>query len=399
MKIIMVSDSSFSKLNISKFGLICSIFFIVFTIIARFILPFGDEPDFDFRWNDLIYNEYTVFSPYNYFHDTLNSFNYTNICAINASPTSLWASIDYTNCRESLYQILARIVITLIIYTPILFLICFRNFSYTVGNSLSLKKISRQAFDNRLDAISLAMIFPSFIYLSGILAQEQLLLALALFLVAFLESWPIVFFILFVIASIDAGNATVYATFIGIFYWFRFIQKKWGNRYIVVTALLLVASAFIIGATILDKLPNLSLLDDRIEAMKYKSENLFVDRYPKFFRPVITFISGVFMSSSGLKVIPIYLMIVAALLVGYIRLRSAKTHNLFETNRLYLLSAITTILFFIFLFPDYSYAKYYIFLLPLIFSPFLMVFDKSNILYFNLVVVIIWLLNLFVYTI
>lgn len=93
----MVSDSSFSKLNISKFGLICSIFFIVFTIIARFILPFGDEPDFDFRWNDLIYSEYTVFSPYNYFHDTLNSFNYTNICAINASPTSLWASIDYTN--------------------------------------------------------------------------------------------------------------------------------------------------------------------------------------------------------------------------------------------------------------------------------------------------------------
>ena len=107
-----------------------SVLTIVFTINAWFSLPFGDEPDFDFRWNDLIYSEYTVFSPYNYFHDTLNSFNYTNICAINASPTSLWASIDYTNCRESLYQILARIVITLIIYTPILFLISNRTNLY-----------------------------------------------------------------------------------------------------------------------------------------------------------------------------------------------------------------------------------------------------------------------------
>lgn len=395
----MVDASSFSKFSVSKFGLMCSIFFIIFTVVARFILPFGDEPDFEFRLNDLIYSQYTVFSPYYYVQDILNGFNYTNVCSINASPISLWASIDYTNCRESLYQILSRIFITLIIYSPILFLICFRNFSYVIGNIFSIGKLSKQSFENRLDAISLAIIFPSFIYLSGILAQEQLILALAVFLIAFLESWIIVFFILFIIASIDAGNATVYATFISIFYLFKFIRKKWGNQYIVAVALFLIISAFIIGNTILDRLPNLNLLNDRVEAMKYKNENLFVDRYPKLFRPVITSISGIFMSSSGIKVIPIYMIVFTALLIGYIRLKSVIKNDFLENSILHLLSSITTILFFIFLFPDYSYAKYYIFLLPLFFAPFLIVFNRINILYFNLVIVIIWLLNLFVYTI
>ncbi|AME00675.1 hypothetical protein A9Z64_09220 [Moraxella osloensis] len=395
----MVEVFSFSKLSISKFGLICSIFFIIFTVIARFILPFGDEPDFEFRLNDLIYTQYTAFSPYNYVHDTLNGFNYINTCSINASPTSLWATIDYTNCRENLYQILSRISITLIIYSPILLLICFRNLSYIICNTFSIKQLSKQSFENRLDAISLTIIFPSFIYLSGILAKEQLTLALAVFLIAFLESWIIVSFILFIIAGIDLGNATVYATFVSIFYFFKFIQKKWGNQYIIAMALLLVIFAFIIGSTILDKIPNLNPLSDKIEAMKYKNENLFIDEYPKIFRPVITLISGIFMSSSGIKVIPLYIIIFPSLLIGYIKLKSITKNSFLEIDKLYLLAAITTILFFIFLFPDYSYAKYYIFLLPLFFAPFLIVFDRIKILYFNLILVIIWLLNLFIYTI
>ncbi|MEQ1106346.1 hypothetical protein, partial [Acinetobacter ursingii] len=220
--------------SISKFSLVCSFLFIFFTVFARFILPFGDEPDFDFRLYDLLDTDYSVFSPYFYVKDFLSTFTSVNLCPIHSTATSLWAHIDFTHCRETIEQIIGRICLTILIFSPVLFFICFREFSYLIVNTYFKNEFSRVFFNKKLDAVSIALIFPSFIYLSGILAQEQLLLSLAIIMIIFIENWLIVIFLLGIMAGIDIGNTTVYLTFILFYYFLKYIDKSLGRKYVLI---------------------------------------------------------------------------------------------------------------------------------------------------------------------
>lgn len=383
--------------DVSKFSLICSFLFIFFTVFARFILPFGDEPDFNFRLYDLLDSDASVFSPYFYVKDFLSTFAGMELCSIHSTATSLWAHIDFSHCRESIMQIIGRIFLTILIFSPVLFFICFRGFSYSVLNIFIKNKFSKIFFDKKLDAVSIALIFPSFIYLSGILAQEQLLLSLAIIMIIFIENWFIVVFLLGIMASIDIGNTTVYLAFCLMYYFLKYVDKNFGRKYVLILSFSIVIFAFFVGGLILNYVSEFSILADKAEAMQYKIENAFVDKYPKYVRPFITFASAVFMSSESVKVILLYIILLPSLFFGYFKL--SKISNDDHTNflKLQVIIGFTTILFFIFLFPDYSYVKYYIFLLPLFISIFLVVYSKFKVLIFVSLLTIIWLINLLAY--
>lgn len=396
----MINKNMKSKLlltDVSKFSLICSILFIFFTVFARFILPFGDEPDFDFRLYDLLNTNNSTFSPYFYVKDFLSTFLGMNVCPIHSTATSLWAHIDFTHCRESIMQIIGRIFLTISIFSPVLFFTCFRSFSYSIVNIFNKTKFSKSVFNKKLDAVSIALIFPSFIYLSGILAQEQLLLSLALIMIIFIENWLIVIFLLGVMAGIDIGNTTVYLTFILFYYFFKYIDENFGRKYVLIFSISIVIFAFVVGGLILNYVSGFSVLSDKATAMQYKIENGFVDKYPKYVRPFITFSSAVFMSSESIKVILLYIILLPALFLSYLKISKISNDDFISFFKLQLIISFTTILFFIFLFPDYSYAKYYIFLLPLFISIFLVIYSKFKVLIFTSLLTMIWLINMLAY--
>lgn len=396
----MINKNMKSKVlltDISKFSLICSFLFIFFTVCARFILPFGDEPDFNFRLHDLLNTDHSILSPYFYVKDFLFTFASIDLCPIHSTSTSLWAHIDFAHCRESIMQIIGRIFLTISIFSPVLFFICFRGFSYSILNNFYKTEFSEIVFNKKLDAISIALIFPSFIYLSGVLAQEQLLLSLALIMIIFIENWLIVFFLLGVMASVDIGNTSVYLTFILFYYFFKYIDKNFGRKCVLIFSFAIVVFAFVIGGHILNYVSGFSVLSDRAAAMQYKIENDFVDNYPKYIRPFITFASAVFMSSESVKVILLYITLLPPLILGCFKLSKISNDDCAHFFKLQFIIGFTTILFFIFLFPDYSYAKYYIFLLPLFISIFLVIYSKFKVLIFTSLLTAIWLINLLAY--
>lgn len=396
----MISKNMNSKVlltDISKFSLICSFLFIFFTVFARFILPFGDEPDFDFRLYDLLDTDHSAFSPYFYVKDFLSTFSGMRLCPIHSTATSLWAHIDFTHCRESIMQIIGRIFLTILIFSPVLFVICFRGFSYSILNVFCKNKISEIVFNKKLDAVSIALIFPSFIYLSGVLAQEQLLLSLAILMIIFIENWLIVVFLLGIMAGIDIGNTAVYLTFILFYYFLKNIDENYGRKCTLIFSFSIVTFAFIVGSLILNYVSGFSVLADKAIAMQYKIENAFVDKYPKFIRPFITFASAVFMSSESIKVILLYIILLPSLFLGYFKLSKVRNNQYARFFKLQVVISITTILFFVFLFPDYSYVKYYIFLLPLFISIFLIIYSKVKVLIFTSLLTVIWLINILAY--
>lgn len=383
--------------DVSKFSLICSFLFIFFTVLARFILPFGDEPDFDFRLYELLEIDHSAFSPYFYVKDFLSTFSDMALCPIHSTATSLWAHIDITHCRESIIQIIGRIFLTILIFSPVLFVICFRGFSYSILNIFCKNKFSEIVFNKKLDAVSIALIFPSFIYLSGVLAQEQLLLSLALLMIIFIENWLIVVFLLGIMAGIDIGNTAVYLTFSLFYYFLKNIDENYGRKYTLIFSFSIVTFAFIVGSLILNYVSEFPVLADRAMAMQYKIENAFVDKYPKIIRPIITFASAVFMSSGSIKVILLYIILLPSLFLAYFKLSKITNNDYVRFFKLQVIISITTILFFIFLFPDYSYVKYYIFLLPLFISIFLVVYSKFKVIIFVSLLTVIWLINLLAY--
>ena len=363
--------------NISKFGILSSLLFIIFSFLGRFLYPFGDEPDFIIRAPRVLNGEHPLWSPYYIFHDFLQNITTVSTCKIESSRTSLWAVIDSFTCTESLEQILIRFFLTILIVSPLLYAITFRKSFIKLMKIFFLKR-SNIEWNNKLDALSLTLIFPSITYYLGVFAEEQFTLLLSLMIFLFWDSVIIVLGLLSMIMYIDLGNSIVVLTFIIFAVFFQFLQKKISLKFSIFTMIGTVLIALILGYTLLTYLVHISFIANKAEAMYNKALG-FDNKYPILLRPIITFISGIFMTPSGIKIIPIYILYGFMFLVSLKKIYSR--HNVLEKNNIILFYvSFTTILFFVFLFPDYSFAKYYVFMIPFIFSPLLSIYTKKNIL-------------------
>ena len=362
--------------NISKFGMLSASLFIIFSFFGRILYPFGDEPDFTVRAPRVLNGEHPLWSPYYIFHDFLQNLTTVSSCKIKASPLSLWATIEHTTCTESLEQILIRFFLTILIVSPLLYAIIFRKSFVKLMKILQFKKNNIE-WNNRLDTLSLTLIFPSITYFLGIFADEQFVLVLSLMIFLFWESPIIVLGLLSMIMYLDLGNSIVVLAFTIFAIFFRFLQKKMSVKFSIFTMLSVIFFALILGYTILTYVEQIPFLASKAGSMYNKALG-FKNKYPIFVRPIITFMSGTFMTPSGVKVVPIYIIYGFLLLASFRKIYSR--YHLLEKNKIILFyTAFTTILFFIFLFPDYSFAKYYVFLIPFIFSPLLYLYNKKNI--------------------
>ena len=362
---------------ISKFGLVSVIFFLLFSLIGRILFPFGDEPDFTIRAPRVLNGEHPFWSPYSLFHDIFKNLITTSTCKIEASPLSIWASIENVSCIESLEQIIIRFCLTIIIVLPLLYAIVFRKSFIKFMHKIHFEQ-SNKEWNNRLNTLSLTLLFPSITYYLGIFAEEQFILVLSLMIFLFWGSFIIVSGLFLMIMYIDLGNSIIVLTFIAFAIFFQFLQKKISMKFSIFGMLTMISFALILGYTLLSYLEYISFLSNKAEAMYNKSLG-FENKYPILLRPIATFMSGTFMLPSGIKVVPIYMI------YGYMILSSFKkiysNYNILDKNKVILFYVVfTTILFFVFLFPDYGFAKYYVFLFPFIISPLLYIYKKKNIM-------------------
>ncbi len=382
---------------ISGFGLVSSLLFIIFGFIGRILFPFGDEPDFTVRAPRVIFGEHPFWSPYYMFHDILSKLNPIFLCKIDSSPTSFWSYIG-ANCTESIEQILIRLFITIVIVLPLLYAITFRKSFVTIMRFINFK-LTIEEWNKRLDTLSIVILFPSILYYLGIFAEEQFTLLLSLFIFLFLGSLFLVSIIIFLIMSIDLGNSIVVLTFVLFSYSFILLSKKISLKFSILCMGGVVLFAFIIGFSFLTYLENISFLASKAEAM-YNKGLKFENKYPVILRPIITFMTSIFMTPSGVKIVLLYLFYGPILIwIIYKTNILRRKFNSKDFNKKYILffSVFTTILFFVFLFSDYSFGKYYVFMVPFIFIVILDIFKKIRILQFLVITNVILYLHLILY--
>jgi hypothetical protein len=211
-------------MRLSKFGFASALLFIVVSLIARFLLPIGDEPDWSYRVEDLFDNSRSIISSYHLFENWISTFiDSAKMCVINSKPSNLWVYIS-EDCGEPLIQIFQRWIILIFISSPVIFILIFREASISIFSFLGMK-LNEPEWHRRLNSVSLTLIFPGFIYYSGILGVEQQFLFLALLIFIFWGFWIPVSIIVSVLMLLDVGNALVVFWFIGVFIFFATIRR------------------------------------------------------------------------------------------------------------------------------------------------------------------------------
>ena len=402
---------------ISKFGLISGVLFLLFSLIGRFLFPWGDEPDFGLRTVNMLNHDSAFWrNPYFIFNDLIQNISGDESihCRLPRQLMSIFVSIDPITCTEKLEQILARYFIIVITTLPLLFAIIFRRaFIYVVG-AINFK-LTTVEWGNRLDALSLTLIFPSIIYYLGVFSLEQSVLILSLLVFLFWGFRVFMIGLLALIAFVDSGNFVVVFTFIVFSVSFIILAKKCSTKTSFLAMFSVILFAYISDYSVLIYVEQVYLISDIATSMLSKVMHLqhinsnLLEKYPIYLRPIITFMSGTFMTPSGIKVIPIYIIFSVFFVTLIFKLKRLYiisyrekfmnniAFNIVQTKIILLASTVTLILFFVFLFPDYSFAKYYVFIIPFIFSTALIVYMKSNILIIIIISNLIVFLNLILF--
>jgi hypothetical protein len=363
--------------KISKFGLQSTLIIIVLIFIGRFLFPFGDEPDWSVRAPQLLFGEHPIWSPYYLFSEW---FNYLDInasrCQINAGALSLWATIS-ASCSDGLIQIIIRWITTLIILSPMFLIIMFRRQFIKFANTFNLK-LSDKEWNLRIDSLAISMILPGMIYYLGVLSLEQLHLSVALYIFLFWGFWLPILGFLAILFSIDFGNSMVVLAFVSLMILFTRIRRL-NRTWFFLGLLSLISFAWIFDYHLLellhlDFLPDILLSKSESIINSYNTSDLLT-KYPVYLRPVITIMTSVFFTPSGIKVPLLYILFVFFTLILSLKALQSRNGNI----EIFWFVPISIVLFFIFIFPTYVNAKYYIFMIPFFVYVALMYYSRKSI--------------------
>lgn len=368
------------KIRVIQERLLLFSLFVFFSIVARFLLPIMEEPDFYPRISGLKNIESHVFwSPYRLLNDQINNINYFGRCFIDSSPMSILAKIDFTTCRDDFFNIINRLYILFVITIPVFLVFIFRK------------------DNNRVKALGLSLIMPSIIYYLGLLSVEQFSLMLSLMCFVFFDSLAFLFFIALLALFVDSGNTIVLIFFIILAKIQVFISKKYGIKKTIMLSIWIILVAGIAGFSIFHYAPGFLL--GKIEAIEqsYDLKDAILNKYPILFRPIITYFGFIFTTPMSIKTITTYVyFFIGSYLIVKKSFIIKKNEYLIENISLSI-SAISTILFFVFLLPTYANAKYYIFMLPFFFLLAISIISYKKVFIFTIVGSVVTFVNLSIY--
>ena len=383
-------------------------YFFIFLFISRFLYPLGDEPDFFLKASKVLKNIDHYNDPLNRYTDVYSYLRFLlyplseNVnCNIKSSPFSLFAQIDYRTCSDNLNVILIRFFLSsfylLLIMAPFFFLK-----SYFLLKKLGLN-LSIQEWNLRKKILSLSLIFPSMIYYLGILSNEQVTLALSLLLFLFRQSANLSAVLIFMILLIDTGSGLVvlsYYVFISIILYFY--------RYFYYLLYLFLISFLIIFFFRKDLFNFISIYIPYIGEIFSNAETFskeIKEKYPIILRPVITYLSFIFLTPAKIKIIPLYAIFSFYLILFFLKTfnKISKINQITSKNKLYFqntlifISSVYFIITIVVLLPSYAFAKYYIFITPFFLYSIISVYEFKKVHKFFVLCNIFVFFNLLIY--
>jgi hypothetical protein len=369
-------------------------------LIARFLLPFGDEPDWGVRAPELSNGIDVIFSPHYLFHSIIESVDVdASDCVVSSGPFKVTGSVS-DGCDSDFSDSMSRFGLTAISLAPLFFILIFRRFYLQLIASFSKPHSYSGAGGSRLDSVSLALLFPGIIYYLGAFSNEQFFLIIAMYVFLFIDVWFILLPVMALLLVVDIGNFLVVLFFVVVFRISTYIVYRFGVKPFFILGGLSLMISYLVGFYFLEQINFLTLgLGFESAAAKsasiYRSldGSIFVDNYPRFLRPVITYMSFVFMTPASLKAPLLYILV-----GGYVAL---VTYKILRIDRkdliLFWFVPVVTILFFTFTLPTHANAKYYIFCAPFFIFTALGVFSRYRIFGFFLCLIFLWFSQLLLY--
>lgn len=356
-----------NNLTISKKSLKIVLVYIALASIYRFLLPFGDEPDFLYRLNLLLEKEHLFYSPYYYFQNTLNSLNW--------------------NSNEYFLKNILRLGMLIFSLSPLFLILIFKK-QFINKMIFYDNKVLYIEWRRRIDALSLTLLFPSILFYLGVLGEEQFTLILSLYIFLFWNFKKIVILLLLLMSFIDLGNSLVVLFFIFLVIYFKYINK-FGSRIMIYNMFIFILMAYFFGLELIKYISMIPVFEDKASSIYEAYTTTYAaitSKYPSFIRPFITIMSGVFWLPSNFFVFylyPFYFLILFYLNIKSLGLiNKANTSIDIKNNLRLFLSSMS----FIFIAPlianGFSVAKYYVFLIPFIMTTSLYFFRFRSIFYF-----------------
>lgn len=282
---------------------------------------------------------------------------------------------------------------TFVVILPLLYAIIFRR-SFVFLLRIVRCKGTAKEWNERLDTLSLSLLFPGMIYYLNVLSIEQFTLLLSLFVFILRSGIGITLLLIAFIFSIDKGNALIVLSLISL-NWFvlRYIDGIKLSKYFV-SVISVAIGVYFINFLIIEYLSAIAFLQQKITAILHKYSGVdVVKKYPVILRPAITYMSFIALTPAYLKSVLAYIVTAVSILLTILKIM--KLYLWHKKNKLDLNSlkrrvvmafnAIIVILGFIFILPDYANGKYYIFMMPFILLLFFTIYSKKHIYLFMLV--------------
>ena len=331
----------------------------------------GDEPDFAIRSSQLLQIIKFIFKDLQYVDQT--TWAPIDNCDLNSikNYNYIFYSINNFDCTNTFFQVFIKFILKILIVLPILIIIFF-----------SIANFKNINFKKNSEVIFVSLFSTGIIYYTSLLSHEVLTLTISLTMIFFWNKIYINFLIIGLIAYFDFGNSIVILTFFLIYIYLKFL-KKFFTSFIYFGLISLVILTYLFSNYLFDFiyfLQNFELYEKIPSVAKnyirhldlhhfYNAENF--DKYPVYFRPIITLITSIYFTPKYVTSILLVLLYLFAFLVIIYKFVSSKFVIDFEDNiqtdfLLYTISSFFTILLLTTTIPAYSNAKYYVFMIPFI---------------------------------
>jgi hypothetical protein len=362
--------------------------FIVAAMTLRVFLPAHDEPDFDSRISRISQNKADLLTPVtgliaNYIGE---SEMYEWRCQFDYSMSSLTQKVE-GNCIDFGGLFIQRYIWILISNFPLLFILAYRGRIQKLLSGSNM--LDRGEYRKRFDAITIAIMLPSSLYLLGLVSFETIFMSTSLLVLVAINNISIFFLLIAYLALHDLHNTILVIIFTLMIKFFN-SSYSLSNKWIAgIFGLIIVVIAYFAGDLIVE-LYSFFTGDSKGREILASAQDLGDDKYPKLLRPGIVGLSLIFLTAHGLKAWVTYACIFGyCVMATYFLFKNIFNEKLRKKINLSTLGqsgksvmhiepwavAMAIIVFcfaVVLILPSYAYGKYYIFL-----SPFLMYFAQS----------------------
>jgi len=328
-------------------AMLCS---LIIGLAFRLLLPYGDEPDFQYRLEELKYSK--DYFPFNFLGGLYRMFDYSSVDLVSAGPSSISQSIVAGRGADAQEGVIVRLILYFLYVSPLWVISVFHK-----ETKVSL-------------ALALTLIFPSSFYYFGLLSHESLFSVISILYLLLPKMLLVRIACMSYLFLMDPGNSVVFCYFLCMSRFFQYLSLK----AVYVAVIVIFVGSYFFQAGVLPIVAGLGVPVVSEIALRMTDDLVagdFFDKYPVMLRPLITYMSAVLFTPAYIKAIPAYLVCAYGIYCIGRRLAnidkacvggsSTMTCSLFRDCLAVFMVAISIV----FMFPSYANFKYYVFSLYL----------------------------------